>query len=141
MAHSLSIAVVLSLSFIALSAEASVRRGPVDTDLIVNIYQSITGKLSNPYEVILEPEKSLITGRVDNVEHRKNLPSEQREHLKERRKHFESLPSEEKKRLRDARKKFKQLPLEERKRLRQKWRDLSPEERDKVIRKKKGKGD
>lgn len=141
MAHSLSLTIVLSLSLIALSVEASVRRNPVDTGLSIDIYQPITGSLSNPYEVLFAPEKSLITGRADNVEQRKNLTSEQRERLKERRKRFQSLPPEERQRLKEARKKFKQLPLEERKRLKQKWRNLSPEERHKsIMRKKEKKG-
>jgi len=65
------------------------------------------------------------------------MTAEQRKRLKERRKRFEALPAEEKQRLKEARKKFKQLPPEERKSLRQKWHNLSPEQRDKTINKKR----
>lgn len=130
---------VLSLLLSGLSLQASARMTPVDIDLNIYDYQAINDRLPNPQKVLLAPEKHLMTGWSDDAGRRKDMSPEQRKRLKERRKRFESLPPEEQQRLKEARKKFKQLPPEERKRLRQKWRDLSPKEREKAIRKKRQK--
>jgi hypothetical protein len=131
--------IVLSLVLSGVSLQASARLDPVGRSSNGYYYQLVAGTLSNPYKVLLVPEKHLIAGQTGDAKHRKDMTPEQRERLKERRKRFESLPPEEKQRLKEARKKFKQLPPEERKRLKQKWRDLSPEERDKAIKKQRQK--
>ena len=139
MAPPLPLTIVLNLLLSGLSLQASARLDPADIDLNADNYQIVANILSNPYKVLLASEKHLITGQADDAGRRKDMTPEQRKRLKERRKRFESLPPEEKQRLKEARKKFKQLPPEERKRLKQKWRDLSPEERDKAIKKKRQK--
>ena len=139
MAVPLPLIIVLSLVLSGLSLQALARLDSDNKGLNTINYQLVDDSLSNPYKVVLTPEKYLITGRSDDAGRRKDMSPEQRKRLKERRKRFESLPPEEKQRLKDTRKKFKQLPPEERKRLKQKWRDLSPEERDKAIKKKRQK--
>lgn len=129
--------IVFSLALSGISLEASACLSPVDKDLNTFHYQLVAGFLSTPNKVLLVPEKHLIARQSGDENRRKDMVPEQRDRLKARRKRFESLPPEEKQRLKETRKKFKQLPPEERKRLKQKWRDLSPEERDKAIKKKR----
>jgi hypothetical protein len=131
--------IVLSLVISGASLQASARLSSVEESSVIYNYQLVDAALSNPYKVLLAPEKHLIARQESDANRRKDITPEQRERLKERRKRFESLPPEEKLRLKEARKKFKQLPPEERKRLKQKWRDLSPEERDKAIKKQRQK--
>ena len=139
MAPPLPLTIVLSLLLNGLSLQAFARLNPAGVDLNTDNYQIVANGFSNPYKALLAPEKYLITGRSDDADRRKDMTPEQRKRLKERRKRFESLPPEEKQRIKETRKKFKQLPPEERKRLKQKWRDLSPKERDKAIKKKRQK--
>ena len=131
--------IILSLLLSGVPLQAFARVSPAGIDLNTANYQSVAASFSNPYEVLLTPEKYLITRQENDKDRQKDMTPEQRKRLKERRKRFESLPPEEKQRLKEARKKFKQLPPEERKRLKQKWRDLSPKERDKAIKKKRQK--
>ncbi len=139
MAPSLPLIIVLSLVLSGVTLPAFARLSPADKELNSFYYQMVDDGLSNPYEVLLAPEKHLIARQADDANRRKEMSPEQRKQLKARRKRFESLPPEEKQRLKDARQKFKQLPPEERKRLKQKWRDLSPQERDRAINKKRKK--
>lgn len=129
--------IVFSLALSGLSLQASARLASVDNGLNNFHYQLVTASLSNPYKVLMAPEKYFITSQTGDANRSKDMTPEQRKRLKERRKRFESLPPEEKQRLKETRKKFKQLPPEERKRLKQKWRDLSPEERDRAIKNKR----
>ena len=131
--------IVLSLVISGASLQASARLSSVEESSVIYNYQLVDAALSNPYKVLLAPKEHLIARQESDASRRKDITPEQRERLKERRKRFESLPPQEKQRLKEARKKFKQLPPEERKRLKQKWRDLSPEERDKAIKKKRQK--
>jgi len=99
--------------------------------------QRTTNSLSSSNEGLFGP-KTLLLVKKDGVPrgNRPEMTPEQRERFKERRKRFESLSPKEKRRVKEARKRFKQLPPEERQKLRTKWRNLSPEERDKAIKKK-----
>jgi len=139
MATSLPLTIVLSLVLSAVSLQAFAHLDSAGGGLNSDNYQLVDANLSNPYKVLLAPEKHLIARQEGNANRKKEMTPEQRKRLKERRKRFDSLPPEEKQRLKDTRKKFKQLPPEERKRLKQKWRDLSPEERDRAINKKRKK--
>jgi len=119
------------------SASAHTRLNTANENNNIYNYQLTTDDLSNIDEVISPLEIQIIARQENNAKPGKAMTPEQRKRLKERRKRFEALPAEEKQRLKEARKKFKQLPPEERKRLRQKWRNLSPEQRDKAIKRKR----
>ena len=135
----LPLMMVFALLLSGASLNASARLHSVDEVLNSTNYQIVADYLSNANEVLLTPKTWLIARQEGDARHRKEMTPEQRDRLKERRKRFESLPPEEKKRLKEARKKFRQLPPEERKKLKQKWRELSPEERDRAINKKRKK--
>jgi len=128
---------LLSLVLCSLSSQASTRLYPTDRNVNQHDYQLITSKISNSHKVDLLSNKPLIARQGDAESRKKEMSPEQRKRLKERRKRFDSLPPEERQRLNDTRKKFQQLPAEERQRLRQKWRNLSPEERDKAMQRKR----
>lgn len=136
MAAPLPLTIIFSVLLSSVSLQVSARLEPLFLNANTNNYHEVGSILANPYQGFIVPETFLITGRADDAGSQKEMSPEQRKRLKERRERFESLSPSEKKRLKEARKKFKQLPPEERKRLKQKWKDLSPEERNKVIRKK-----
>ncbi len=131
--------ILLNLVLYSLSSQASTRLYSADSDINQDNYQLISSGMSNPHKVNLSSNKPLIVRQEDAERRRKEMSPEQRKRLKERRKRFDSLAPEERQRLKETRKKFKQLPPEERQRLRQKWRNLSPKERDKAMEKKRKK--
>jgi septal ring factor EnvC (AmiA/AmiB activator) len=134
MAAPLPLTILLTLLLSSLSLQVFARFEPQPSNLNTIYYQEVKSTLANPYQVFTSPEKLLMTSRADDADRQREMSSEQRKRLKERRKRFEALSPEEKQRLRAARNKFKQLPPEERERLKQKWRALPPEERNKAIR-------
>ena len=133
----LSSIIAIALLMSCVSASAHTRLNSVNEKSNIYNYQLTTDNLSNIDEVISPQGIQIIARQENNAKPGKEMTPEQRKRLKERRKRFEALPTEEKQRLKEARKKFKQLPPEERKRLRQKWRNLSPEQRDKAIKSKR----
>lgn len=58
------------------------------------------------------------------------LSPAQKERIKKRREAFKALPPEEKQRIYQAREKFYNMPPEKRQRLKEKWRNMTPEERE-----------
>ena len=131
--------ILLSLVLCSLSSQASSRLYSADRDINQHNYQLISAGISNPHKVKLRSNKPLMARQEDAERLRKDMSPEQRLRLKERRKRFDSLAPEERQRLKETRKRFQQLPPEERQRLRQKWRNLSPEERDKAMQRKRRK--
>jgi len=129
--------IAITLLMSCVSASAHTRLNPTIDKNNIYKYQLITDNLSNLDEDKPPSEIQTIARQENTAKPGKEMTAEQRKQLKERRKRFEALPAEEKQRLKEARKKFKQLPPEERKRLRQKWHNLSPEERDKAIKRKR----
>ena len=127
----------ITLLITCVSASAHTRLNADNEKCNVHIDQVTIDSSSNSDEDKSLHEIQLIALQENTVKSGKEMTPEQRKHLKERRKRFEALPAEEKQRLKEARKKFKQLPPEERKRLRQKWQNLSPEQRDKAIKRKR----
>ncbi len=65
----------------------------------------------------------------------KQLSPEKRARVREKFKRFRHLPPEKRRALREARKKFKHLPPERRRQLRERWRNMSPEQKRKFMRK------
>ena len=133
----LSSIIAIALLMSCVSASAHTRLNPIVDKNNIYKYQLTNDNLSNSDEAKPPSEIQIIARQENSAKPEKEMTAEQRKHLKERRKRFEELPAEEKQRLKEAREKFKQLPPEERKRLRQKWRNLSPEERDKAIKRKR----
>ena len=129
--------IAITLLISCVSASAHTRLNTANDNINSYKYQIVVGKLSNLDEVKSSYETQIIARQENTAKPGKEMTPEQRKRLKERRKRFEALPAEEKQRLKEARKKFKQLPPEERKRLRQKWQNLSPEQRDKAIKRKR----
>jgi len=129
------IAIALLMSCVSVSAHT--RLNPIVDKNNIYKYQLTSDILSNSDEAKPPPEIQIISRQENSATPGKEVTAEQRERFKERKKRFEALPAEEKQRLKEARKKFKQLPPEERKRLRQKWQNLSPEQRDKAIKRKR----
>lgn len=64
------------------------------------------------------------------------LSAEQKERIKKRRETFKALPPEEREQIHKARKKFHKMPPEKREKLKAKWRNMSPEEKDRAYKKK-----
>ncbi|PCJ37706.1 MAG: hypothetical protein COA75_03020 [Cellvibrionales bacterium] len=128
------IAIILLMSCV--SASPHTRLNPIEDKHYIYKYQLTIDGLPNLDKAKSPPEIQIMARQENTSKPEKEMTAEKRKRLKERRKHFEALPAEEKQRLKEARKKFKQLPPEERKRLRQKWQNLSPEQRDKAIKKK-----
>jgi Protein of unknown function (DUF3106) len=60
------------------------------------------------------------------------LSPEQRKKLRQRRDDFNALPQEEQERIHRARDKFRDMPPEKREKLKEKWRNMSPEERNRA---------
>jgi hypothetical protein len=61
------------------------------------------------------------------------LPPGQRQLLRQRWQQFKSLPPEQQQRVREQYQRFRQLPPERRQELRRQWRQMSPEQRHRVI--------
>lgn len=93
------------------------------------------------YELIELAEKGRESkGKYSHGNHHKryqDLTPEQRETLHKRREDFKSLPPEERERIQKAREKFHNMPSEERQKLKDKWRSMTPEERQRAYKHKK----
>lgn len=93
------------------------------------------------YELIELAEKGGESkGKYSHGNHHKryqDLTPEQRETLHKRREDFKSLPPKERERIQKAREKFHNMPSEERQKLRNKWRSMTPEERQRAYKHKK----
>ena len=130
---------LLSLILCSLPSQASARLYLTDMSINIVNYHNVNANLSSPYKVLTPSNRALNARQEGAKSRRKEMSPEQRQRLKERREHFDSLAPEERQRLKETRKRFQQLPPEERQRLRQKWRNLSPEERDKAMQRKRRK--
>ena len=100
---------------------------------IFYFYQLVGGQTLNPYEGLSVPVAGRFANRDGAVQQKQQLNPAQRQRFNERRKRFEALSPQERRRIKDARQRFQQLPPLERKKLRQKWRDLAPQERHKIL--------
>jgi hypothetical protein len=61
------------------------------------------------------------------------MPPEQRQALRQRWQQYKSLPPEQQQRVRDSFNRFRQMPPERRQELRKQWRQMTPDQRRRVI--------
>jgi hypothetical protein len=61
------------------------------------------------------------------------MPPEQRQLLRQRWQQFNALPPERQQQVREQFNRFRQMPPERRQQLRQQWRQMSPEQRRRVM--------
>ena len=121
-------AVFLSVCLFAAAANSTFAQAPPPTE-----WQSLSSEQQHLLQSYQDKWSGLPPERQRFGQWR-SMPPEQRQELRNRWQQFKSLPPEQQQRVRQSFQRFRQMPPEQRTELRRQWRQMSPEQRQSVIR-------